>query len=83
VLHQSVQSAAGNKTPLPGPGSETVARRDAGDKPTWTYLRRVSEQACLSHDGLGSGSTTPELQWLAVLALLFSLLPLNVQEFPA
>jgi hypothetical protein len=28
--------------------SETVARMDAGPKPTWTYSRRVSEQAIVS-----------------------------------
>jgi len=33
------------KHAAPGACSETVARRDAGDKPIWMYLRRVSEQA--------------------------------------
>ena len=29
--------------------SETVARRDAGPEPTWTYLRRVSEASIAIH----------------------------------
>ena len=31
--------------------SETVARMDAGPKPTWMYLRRVSEQTLASQVG--------------------------------
>jgi len=31
--------------------SETMGRRDAAHKPTWTYLRRVSEQAVVSQVG--------------------------------
>ena len=29
--------------------AETVARRDAGPEPTWTYLRRVSETSLAIH----------------------------------
>jgi hypothetical protein len=30
---------------------ETVARRDAGPEPTWTYSRRVSNTNCTIHVG--------------------------------
>ena len=46
ALQPALKSLVGDRTKQPRhtlPHSETVARMDAGPKPTWMYLRRVSE----------------------------------------
>jgi len=42
------------QTWVASPLAETVARMDAGPKPTWRYLRRVSAKGLAIHVGLAA-----------------------------